>query len=316
MTESLRLMAVHAHPDDESSKGSATMAKYVAEGHDVMVVTCTGGERGDVLNPRLKDDVHIQRNLPEVRREEMRKAREILGVSQTWLGFVDSGLPEGDPLPPLPDGCFALEPLDVTTEALVRVIREFRPHVVTTYDENGGYPHPDHIMCHDVTIAAFRAAGDPAAYPAAGAPWQPLKLYYDRGFSRAKMSAFHQALLDMKRESPYADWMERHAHRPDGRVTTRVECAAYFPKREQALLAHATQVDPDGTFFTLSQADQAKVWPTEEFDRVVSYVRVPDEEDDLFAGLPSVAEADRLATSAVPPIVIDDVAPRKTAEVG
>ena len=91
----------------------------------------------------------------------MAKAQEILGVQHRWLGFVDSGLPEGDPLPPLPEGCFALEPIEVTAEALVRVIREFRPHVMTTYDENGGYPHPDHIMCHTVSMAAFARAGDP-----------------------------------------------------------------------------------------------------------------------------------------------------------
>jgi len=131
-------MAVHAHPDDESSKGAATMAKYAAEGVDVLVVSCTGGERGDVLNPALQHDPEILRNMPEVRRREMAKAQEILGVQHRWLGFVDSGLPEGDPLPPLPDGCFALEPIEVTAEALVRVIREFRPHVMTTYDENGG----------------------------------------------------------------------------------------------------------------------------------------------------------------------------------
>ena len=163
VSDRLRLMCVHAHPDDESSKGAATMARYVDEGHEVLVVSCTGGERGDVLNPRLKDDAHILRDLAQVRRDEMARAQEILGVRHTWLGFVDSGLPEGDPLPPLPDGCFALEPLAVTTEALVREIRRFRPHVVTTYDENGGYPHPDHVMCHDVSVAAFAAAGDPTA---------------------------------------------------------------------------------------------------------------------------------------------------------
>ena len=314
MTESLRLMAVHAHPDDESSKGSATMAKYVAEGHRVRVVTCTGGERGDVLNPRLKGDAQIHRDLPEVRRREMEKAREILGVEQTWLGFVDSGLPEGEPLPPLPGGCFALEPIEVTTEALVRVIREFRPHVMTTYDEHGGYPHPDHIMCHDVSIAAFRAAADPQQFPDAGEPWQPLKLYYDRGFSKEKMTTFHQTLLDMDRESPYADWLARWEERRQGRITTRVQCAEYFPKREQALLAHATQVDPDGSFFTLSQADQARVWPTEEFDLVVSYVPVPQDEDDLFAGLPDVSEADAMATTSVPRIVVDDVVERTPVE--
>ena len=110
VAERLRLMCVHAHPDDESSKGAAVMAKYVDEGHDVLVVSCTGGERGDVLNPKLADDPHILRDLAQVRRDEMRRAQEILGVEHTWLGFVDSGLPEGDPLPPLPEGCFALEP--------------------------------------------------------------------------------------------------------------------------------------------------------------------------------------------------------------
>src|SRR3954454_22137267 len=127
-------MAVHAHPDDESSKGAASMARYVAEGVDVLVVTCTGGERGSVLNPKM-DRPEVVANIAEVRRAEMDAARAILGVRQAWLGFVDSGLPEGDPLPPLPEGCFALVDLEVATERLVRIIREFRPHVMTTYDE-------------------------------------------------------------------------------------------------------------------------------------------------------------------------------------
>ena len=100
----LRLMAVHAHPDDESSKGAATMARYVDEGVDVLVVTCTGGERGSILNPALQGRPEIEANIAEIRRNEMVRAREILGVHQEWLGFVDSGLPEGDPLPPLPEG--------------------------------------------------------------------------------------------------------------------------------------------------------------------------------------------------------------------
>ena len=314
MTGSLRLMAVHAHPDDESSKGSATMARYVAEGHDVMVVSCTGGERGDILNPRLKDDAEILRDMPEVRRREMAAAQEILGVQHAWLGFVDSGLPEGDPLPDLPLGCFGLEPLEVTTEALVRVVRAFRPHVMTTYDENGGYPHPDHIMCHKVSVAAFRAAGDPSAYPGAGPAWQPLKLYYDRGFSRGKMLAMHEALLAAGRESPFGDWMKRWEDRPEGRVTTRVQCADYFPVRERALLAHATQIDPDGSFFAISAKEQGAIWPTEEWDLSMSYVPVPDDEDDLFAGLGTVAEADARASDAPSDLVVDDVAERVLPE--
>src|SRR5205814_8861157 len=175
--ERLRLMTVHAHPDDESSKGAATMAKYVAEGVDVLVATCTGGEGGSVLNKKL-DLPEIWKNIAAIRRDEMARAREILGVKQAWLGFVDSGLPEGDPLPPLPDGCFALQDVDVAAERLVKVMREHRPHVVLTYDENGGYPHPDHIMTHKISMVAFDAAGDPERYPDAGEPWQPSKLYY------------------------------------------------------------------------------------------------------------------------------------------
>jgi len=292
----LRLMAVHAHPDDESSKGAATMAKYVAEGANVLVVSCTGGERGDVLNPNLKDDVHILRDLPRVRREEMKRAQEILGVQHTWLGFVDSGLPEGDPLPPLPEGCFALEPVEVTAEALVREIRRFRPHVMTTYDENGGYPHPDHVMTHTVSMAAFRAAGDPTAYPHAGAPWQPLKLYYNQGFSKEKIVAFHEALTALGEESPYADWLERWEDRPPRDITTRVHCAEYFDVRDQALLAHATQIDPDGTWFQVPRELQASVWPTEEYEAALSYVPIEEGEDDLFAGIADVAAGDELAT--------------------
>ena len=137
MAEQLRLMAVHAHPDDESSKGAATMARYVAEGVQVLVVTCTGGERGSVLNPKM-DRPEVLADISAVRRAEMDKAREILGVVQAWLGFVDSGLPEGDPLPPLPDGCFGLMDPAEAAIPLIRLMREFRPHVVTTYDENGG----------------------------------------------------------------------------------------------------------------------------------------------------------------------------------
>ncbi len=190
----LRLMAVHAHPDDESSKGAATMARYVREGAEVLVCTLTGGERGDILNKAMERP-EIRADLPAVRRAEMDRAREILGVQQRFLGFVDSGLPEGDPLPPLPEGCFALHPLEVAAAPLVAAVREFRPHVILTYDENGGYPHPDHIKTHEVAIEAFEAAADPERYPDCGEPWQPLKLYYFVTFHRAKFMALHDEML-------------------------------------------------------------------------------------------------------------------------
>src|SRR5487761_1743615 len=182
----MRLMAVHAHPDDESSKGAATMARYVREGVEVLVCTLTGGERGDVLNPAM-DRPDVKANLPRLRQEEMARAREILGVEQRFMGFVDSGLPQGDPKPPLPDGCFALTPLERAAGPLVRAVRDFRPHVMLTYDENGGYPHPDHIKAHQVAVEAFEAAADPDQYrEAGGEPWQPMKMYYFVTFHQEK----------------------------------------------------------------------------------------------------------------------------------
>jgi mycothiol S-conjugate amidase len=291
VSERLRLMAVHAHPDDESSKGAATMARYVAEGVAVLVVTCTGGERGSVLNPKL-DRPEIWENITEIRRQEMAAARAILGVEQAWLGFVDSGLPEGDPLPPLPDGCFALADVDEAAGTLVQVMRDFRPHVVTTYDENGGYPHPDHIMCHRVTVAAFDAAGDPHRYPDAGDPWQPLKLYYHMTFSKARITALHSALLAAGLESPYEEWLANWKDRRDAteRITTRVPCGEYFQVRDDALRAHATQVDPDGRWFHVPMEIQQRAWPTEDYQLVRSLVGGATDgeaiEDDLFAGVP------------------------------
>lgn len=289
MSERLRLMAVHAHPDDESSKGAATMARYVREGAEVLVVTCTGGERGSVLNPKLQGDPEIEANIDEIRRKEMDAAREILGVDQAWLGFVDSGLPEGDPLPPLPDGCFALQPVEKAAEPLVRLMREFRPHVVTTYDENGGYPHPDHIQTHKVSVAAFDAAGDPDAYREAGAPWQPLKLYYNQGISRTRVEALHEAMVARGLESPYGEWLERWGDRDEREITTRVPCAQYFGLRDQALIAHATQVDPDGFWFRVPLEVQQEVWPTEDYELVRSLVDTDLPEDDLFAGIRAAA---------------------------
>jgi len=284
VAEQFRLMAVHAHPDDESSKGAATMARYVADGVQVLVATCTGGERGSILNPKLEHDESILANLTEVRGREMEQARRILGVEQAWLGFVDSGLPEGDPLPPLPAGCFALQSLEVAAEPLVRLVREFRPHVMT-YDENGGYPHPDHVMCHKIAVEAFDAAGDPDRYPDAGDPWQPLKLYYNQTFSKARITAFHQAMLDSGLDSPFAEWLERWDDREERTITTRVECADYFEVRDRALLAHATQVDPDGFWFMVPLDVQARVWPTEDFELARSLVDVELPEADLFAGI-------------------------------
>lgn len=284
--EKLRLMHVHAHPDDESSKGAASTARYVSEGVEVLVVTCTGGERGSVLNPKM-DRPEVRENIAEIRRAEMDAAREILGIRQLWLGFVDSGFPEGEPPPPLPDGCFATIPVEKAAAPLVAAMREFRPHVVTTYDEQGGYPHPDHLMCHKITVAAFDATADPDAYPDAGEPWQPNKLYYHHTFHRTRTQALHDEMLRRSLESPYGDWLAKWKPDPawDARITTRVPCADFFPVRDRALLAHATQIDPDGFWFAVPLEVQQAVWPTEDYELVRSHVDTQLPESDLFAGL-------------------------------
>ncbi len=286
MTQGLRLMHVHAHPDDESSKGAASTAKYVAEGVDVHVVTCTGGERGSILNPQM-DRPDVLANMTEIRKAEMERARDILGVRQDWLGFIDSGWPEGDPLPPLPDGCFGLVPVEEAAEPLVRLIRDFRPHVITTYDENGGYPHPDHVMCHLVSMQAWETAGDPTAYPDSGEPWQPLKLYYQHTFHRDRIVAMHEAMIARGLESPYAERLDEWEPNPEHerRVTTRVPCAEFFAVRDQALIAHATQIDPDGSWFAVPLEVSKEAWPTEDFELAHSIVETTTPEDDLFAGV-------------------------------
>jgi mycothiol S-conjugate amidase len=287
-SDQLRLLAVHAHPDDESSKGAATMARYVAEGARVLVATCTGGERGSVLNPAM-DRPDVWERLPQLRVEEMARAREILGVEQAFLGFVDSGLPEGDPLPPLPEGCFALVPVEEAAAPLVALIREFRPQVITTYDERGGYPHPDHIKTHEISVHAFEAAGDPDRYPDLGEPWQPSKLYYHMGFTLPRTKALHEAMLAEGLESPYSEWLANWDPARDisHRVTTRVPCSEYFPVRDAALIAHATQIDPEGRWFSVPMDLQTRTWPTEDYELARSLVDTTLPEDDLFAGVRS-----------------------------
>ena len=286
-TSPLRLLAVHAHPDDESSKGAATTARYAAEGVEVLVVSCTGGERGSVLNPSCALEPASIEEMAAIRRVEMAAAAAALGVQHRWLGFVDSGLPEGDPLPPLPEGCFALVPLEEASAPLVEIVREFRPHVITTYDPSGGYPHPDHVMCHRVAAEAYAAAGDPERYRGRGAPWTPLKLYYNHDFSMTRIRTVPEAMTDAGLESPFGDWVEtRAAHEiAERQATTRVRCDAYFDHRDRALVAHATQIDPDGFFFGTPRDLEVDVWPFEEYELADSRVPTTLPEDDLFAGI-------------------------------
>lgn len=282
----LRLIAVHAHPDDESSKGAATYAHYVDQGAEVLVVSCTGGERGDVLNELVARDPKSRRDLAGLRRAEMAKARDILGFEHRWLGYEDSGLPpEGVAVPA---SSFAALPLEVSAEPLIRLIREFKPHVMITYNEQGGYPHPDHIRCHEISKLAWEVSGDAEAYPEAGAPWAMSKLYYESIFNPERMVRVYETLRERDPDSPliaqFEGMMERFMNRPTD-VTTRVEVGQYFEKRDEALRAHASQVAPDSSFFFWPNALQREAWPSEDYRLAASRVATSEFETDLFQGI-------------------------------
>jgi mycothiol S-conjugate amidase len=283
MAEPLCLLAVHAHPDDESSKGAGTVARYQAEGIRSVLVCCTGGEEGDILNPALDlPDVHER--LAEVRREELEVATKVIGYEDViMLGYRDSGMPDSE-ANARPEA-FANAPLHEAVGRLVAIIRRERPQVIVTYsDDQQGYPHPDHLMVHDISLPAFAAAGDPDAYPEAGEPWQPSKLYYTV-WSRARMLATHEKFVELGLESPFTEeWFARPSQ--DHRITTQVPLDGFEDVRVEALLAHATQVDPNSPFwFGLPRDVSRQIHPFDDY--VLAESLVPSElpEDDLFAGL-------------------------------
>jgi mycothiol S-conjugate amidase len=283
MDERLCILTVHAHPDDEASKGAGTIARYHAEGIRTVLVCCTGGEEGDILNPEM-DTPEVRANLAAVRREELARSAAIIGYDEVvMLGYRDSGMP-GSAANARPDA-FANVPLQEAVCRLVAVIRRVRPQVVVTYgDDQQGYPHPDHLRVHDITVPAFDAAGDPDACPDAGESWQPLKLYYT-AWSRARIVAMHEKMLELGIESPFGEeWFNRPSQ--DHRITTRVDVRDYYDVRRDALLAHRTQVDPSSRFwFGLPPEVARDVYPYEDYIRARSLVDAPLPEDDLFAGL-------------------------------
>jgi len=281
-----RLMAVHAHPDDESSKGAATYAYYVDRGAQVQVVSCTGGERGDILNEGLPNRAMAERDLPGLRRLEMAAAQAVLGIDHRWLGYQDSGMPQDDGS--VPPGSFADIPLEISAEPLVRLIREFKPQVLVTYDENGGYPHPDHIRCHRVSVEAYHAAADPDRYPDAGEPWQISKLYYDRIFNYERMSSMYKLLRETEPDSPLLEQfeqMKRWSKETPSLTTTKVPSGSFFGARDDALRSHASQVSPDSSFFFWPNELQQRAWPYEDYQLVESKVEIEVPETDLFAGI-------------------------------
>lgn len=281
-----RLMAVHAHPDDESSKGAATYARYVREGVEVMVVSCTGGERGDVLNELVLRDPKSGRDLAGLRREEMARAQAIIGFEHRWLGYEDSGMAQEDGS--VPPGSFADVDVDISAEVLVHLVREFKPHVMITYNEQGGYPHPDHIRCHEISLRAYEVCADASVYPEAGEPWSVSKLYYDEIFNQERVLSMQRVLREQEPESPLHEQLEEMVNWMKERpytATTKIEVGEFFELRDDALKAHASQVSPDSSFFFWPNELQRTAWPFEDFRLAFSRVPTDDRETDLFQGI-------------------------------
>lgn len=287
MLDPLHAMFVHAHPDDESSKGAATMARYVKEGYRVSVVTCTDGAAGDILNPAM-DRPGVRERIREIRAGELARALEALGVTDHFdLGYPDSGYVEhfdGDGSG-LMAGCFANVPAAEPAADLARIIRAERPDVVVTYPEDGGYPHPDHIRCHDVTVLAVEVAADPGQLPDAAEPWRVRKLYYSSGFNRRRVEALHAAYVEEDIASPFVDWVANWDPANVDRTTTSVEVGDFLAQRTQALIAHATQIDPSSSWFSLPPEVVLRVYPYEDFTLAWSRVGTELPERSLFSGL-------------------------------
>ena len=284
MSDRLCLLCVHAHPDDEASKGAPTVSRYHGEGVHTVLVCCTGGEEGDILNPAM-DTPEVRADIGAIRMAELKASTEIIGYDDTvLLGYRDSGMPDSEAN--ANPASFGQAPLDEAVGRLVAAIRRERPQVIITYGEDhSGYPHPDHIRVHEISLLAFDSAGDPDRYTEAGTPFAPSKLYYSV-WPAARFRQIHAKFQELGLESPFDEkWLARLER--DEKFTTTIDIDGYQEVRGEALRAHATQVDPNSPFwFGLPPEVMRGIHPTEEFFLARSRNGPTDTtEDDLFAGL-------------------------------
>ncbi len=293
--EPLCILMVHAHPDDECLSTGGVLARYAAEGIDTVLIIATGGEEGEIVVPEMNTPENLA-NLRAIRDQELAGAVEALGVRHLErLGYRDSGMVD-TPANSNPD-CFHMADKDEATARVVRLIRRYRPQVLVSYDERGGYGHPDHIACHLATVAAFDAAGDPARYPDAGAPWTPLKLYYT-AFPRQAIYTAWQIMRERGMQTPLDD-PNFDASRftvEDDRVTTTVPIHDYLPQKRRAIDCHVTQIRKENPFLSMPEDISLELFGVEHFVRVASRVAVPEKrvEDDLFAGIRTLPQPDSL----------------------
>jgi mycothiol conjugate amidase Mca len=299
VTRPLTLLAVHAHPDDESISMGGTMARYAAEGARVICVTCTHGEEGEIVVPEL-DTPENHARLAEIRREEIARSLAHLGsVEHRWLGYRDSGM-MGTPANEHPEAFWQAD-LDEAIGRVVRLIRESQPHVVASYNAFGGYGHPDHIRAAIVAAQGFERAGDAGWYPdqlrGGLKPWQPAKLYE----TYLALSTNPEVIALLEERGVTRWWVPRDDETEEerlereerlrrqeaarGPLTTRVDVSSYLEAKHAAMREHVTQLAPDFPFLALTPDDWRRVQPTEDYTLRVSTVGVRIPEDDLFAGL-------------------------------
>jgi LmbE family N-acetylglucosaminyl deacetylase len=240
--EERRLLAVHAHPDDEAITTGGLLARCAAAGIGTVLVTCTDGRRGPV-NPELGLELEPEA-LARTRRDELHASAAVLGVGEVvWLGYEDSGM--GGASSNFAAGAFWARPMDELVGRLVSVVRRCRPQVVVTYDPFGCTGHPDHVQAHRVTLLAVAAAGEGHVYPDAGVPWTVERGFYPV-FPRSAMEAFIAEVVAAGEPHPFAGRaaMEVSYVRPDDVVTHRVDIAAVYDRKREALYSHRTQVGP------------------------------------------------------------------------
>jgi mycothiol conjugate amidase Mca len=279
----LTFMAVHAHPDDEAISTGGVLARYADEGLQTVLVTCTGGEVGEIADPAMA----TPQTLGEIRRNELEEACRILNVGHLHLlGYRDSGM-DGTPANDHPES-FHRADLEEATGKLVELVRRYRPQVLVTYDDEGFYGHPDHIKANRITVAAFEAAADPGRYPQAGSPWQPLKLYYV-AISRSRAVLFAQRMRETGITPPFEaqEDVEPEFGTPDELITATIDVSEQVERKHRALLAHATQMGPEVFFAQLPEALFHEIFGFESFRlvRTADGLQAGSPEDDLFAGL-------------------------------
>ena len=288
----LRLMAVHAHADDETITMGGLLALCADRGIRTCNICCTDGKLATIVDPSMPEETTRPR-LHEIREAELREACRILGVDELYfLGYGDSGMP-GAETNELPDA-FWKAPLDQVVRTLVEHMRRFRPHVVVTYDGYGGYGHPDHIQAHRATLLAVEAA-ETAIYPDAGERWRVDKLYYT-AFPRSWLQKATDAAKQAGMEPPFGvdDPSELPFLTPDEWVTTTVDCRSVIGRKRAALRAHRSQISDDWPMLSIPE-EIAREFADEFFQLVISRRPPQLPETDVFAGIEAAGVQEAVA---------------------